>query len=201
MVIAAEDPSTQLRAGFGVSNKLFLRVFYSTAKSASSDKRQEHPSQVYRPLYRMKSRIFLSVSLALLLIGLGALWFLTRGETPNPSQVFRAVINRDCAPWDGSAFTVSIPLRDGSSMAISIYRSPDIELPVRFWFPDESITEGNALLLLSVGSPEPLIGEVWFQRVDEGMPVEGRFRFRSETGAQLEGRFVAEWGDEIVYCG
>ena len=57
------------------------------------------------------------------------------------------------------------------------------------------------MLLLPVGSPKPLNGEVWFPRVDEGMPVEGRFRLRSEAGMQLEGRFVAEWGDEIVYCG
>jgi len=90
---------------------------------------------------------------------------------------------------------------DGSSIAISIYRSPDIQRPVRFSFPDESLREGNALLLLPVGSPEPLTGEAWFQRVGEGMPVEGRFRFRSEAGMEFEGRFVAEWGNEIVYCG
>ena len=91
------------------------------------------------------------------------------------------------------------PTAYGSSIAISIYRSPDIKLPASFSFPDESLRKGNALLLLPVGSPEALTGEVWLQRVAEGMPVEGRFR--SEAGAQFEGRFVAEWGDEIVYCG
>ena len=49
--------------------------------------------------------------------------------------------------------------------------------------------------------PEPLAGKVWFQRVDQGNPVEGRFRFRSETGMQFEGRFAAELGNKIIYCG
>lgn len=139
--------------------------------------------------------------LILLLIVLGGIWFFATGETRRPLQVFPAVINRDCAPWDGSAFTVSIPLDDGSNMAISIYQSPDIKLPASFSFPDESMKEGNALLLLPGGSSEQLTGNAWFQRAEQGIPVEGRFRLRSESGVEFEGKFVAEWGDEIVYCG
>ena len=149
----------------------------------------------------MKSRTSLSIVLGLLLIALAGIWFFSKGRAQTPSQVFPAVVNRDCAPWDGGAFTVSIPLPDGASMAISIYESPDIKLPTSFSFPDESMSQGNALLLPAVGSPEPLTGKAWFQRVDRGTPVEGRFQFRSETGVQFEGRFVAEWGDEIIYCG
>ena len=151
--------------------------------------------------YRMKSRPSLYVLLGLLLIALGSIWFFYGVETLTPSQVFPAVVNRDCAPWDGSAFTMSMPLPDGSSMAISIYQSPDMKLPTRFSFPDESMTQGNALLLLPVGSSERLTGEVWLQRVDQGTPVEGRFQLRSEAGVQFEGSFLAEWGDEIIYCG
>jgi hypothetical protein len=139
--------------------------------------------------------------LILLLIALGGIWFLTRGETQAPSQVFPAVINRDCAPWDGAAFAVSMPLSDGSTIYVSIYQSPDIKFPSSYSFPDESKREGNAYLLLPDGSPEQLAGRVWFQRVQGGTPVEGRLQFRSEAGAQLEGEFVAEWGDEIIYCG
>jgi hypothetical protein len=149
----------------------------------------------------MKSRISLYTGLVLLLIALGGIWFFRRGETQTPSPVFPAIVNRDCAPWDGSAFTVSMPLRDGSDIAISIYRSPDIPLPTRFLFPDETMREGRAVRLLPSGSPETLIGEAWFQRVEQGIPLEGRFRLRSEAGVQYEGRFVAEWGNEMVYCG
>jgi len=149
----------------------------------------------------MKSRISLYVFLGLLLIALGGIWFFSRAETQTQSHVFPAVVNRDCAPWDGSAFTVSIPLSNTSDIAISIYQSPDFQFPASFSFPDESMSQGHALLLLPVGSPEQLTGTVWFQRVEQGTPVEGRFRFRSEAGVQIEGRFIAEWGHEIIYCG
>lgn len=149
----------------------------------------------------MKSRISVSVLLLLSLIALGSIWFFSRSRAETPAQVYPAVVNRDCAPWDGSAFTISIPLEDGSNVAISIYRSPDIRRSTSFSFPDESMREGNALLLLPVGTPEPLRGNAWFRRVEPGMPVEGRFQLWNEAGAQFEGRFVAEWGNEIVYCG
>ena len=149
----------------------------------------------------MKYRTSLYVLLGLLLIALAGIWFFARWETQAPAQVFPAAVNRDCAPWDGSAFTVSIPWSDGGTLRISIYRSPDIKLPASFSFPDETMREGNVLLLLPVGLPEQLTGKVWFPRVEVGTPVEGRFQFRSEAGAQFEGKFLAEWGDEIIYCG
>ena len=149
----------------------------------------------------MKHGISLCILSGLLIIALIGIWFLSRGETQPPTQVFPAIINRDCAPWDGAAFTVSILLNDRVTMAISIYRSPEIKLPTSFSIPDETMREGNALLLPPTGVPEQLTGQVWFQRVNEGMPVEGRYRFRSEAGVQFEGKFVAEWGREIIYCG
>ena len=132
---------------------------------------------------------------------LGVVWFFYTRETQAPARAFPATVNRDCAPWDGGAFTISIPFHDVSTIQISIYRSPDIKLPSSFSFPDESSREGNASLLLPGASPQRLAGKVWFQRVEEGTPVEGRFEFRSEAGVKFEGKFVAEWGDEIIYCG
>ena len=149
----------------------------------------------------MAFRISPYLLLGLLLIALGGIWFSIRAETWAPSPVFPAVVERDCAPWDGSAFTVSIQLRDRSRIAISIYRSPEIERPISFSFPDESMSNGDALLVLPVGAPRRLSGEVWFERVHQGTPVEGRFQFRTESWTQLEGRFLAEWGAEIIYCG
>jgi hypothetical protein len=149
----------------------------------------------------MKSRISLYVLLGLLLIALGGIWFFARGEAQDLPQVFPATIHRDCAPWDGSAFTVSILHPSGTVIYISIWRSPDIPFPATFSFPDETGQIGAAYILPELGPFQPLSGEAWFQRVDQGLPVEGRFRFRSETGARFEGRFVAEWGDEVVYCG
>ena len=149
----------------------------------------------------MKFRILLSVLLTLLLISMVAIWFFFTSDIKPPAQVFPATVDRECAPWDGSAFTVSIPLRDGSTISISIYRSPDLKLPSRYSFPDETMNEGNVYLRKPDGSLEQLTGDVWFQRVSDDVPLEGGFRLRSERGARLEGKFLAEWGDEVVYCG
>ena len=117
-----------------------------------------------------------------------------------PEQIFPATINRDCAPWDGSAFTVSIPMQ-GSRISISIYQSPDIKLPTAFIFPDDTLSVGNALLILPIGSPEPLTGKVTFQRVGQDIPVAGQFDLVTNTGEHFKGKFIAAWQNEMIYCG
>ncbi|RPJ20863.1 MAG: hypothetical protein EHM33_27550 [Chloroflexi bacterium] len=149
----------------------------------------------------MKPRISLYAVIVFTVIVLGTVWFFSMLEDQEPLSVFPATINRDCAPWDGSAFTVSIPVSDGAIIATSIYQSPDIRLPVTFSFPDETMRAGNALLLLPVGVPEPLTGKVSFPRVEQGLPVEGKFDLLTETGRQFKGSFKAEWENQPVYCG
>lgn len=141
------------------------------------------------------------MAIGLFILVFGIVWLTFSTQDDEPAQIFPATINRDCAPWDGSAFTVSIPIEDKSIMDISIYRSPEIRLPVRFSFPDETMSLGHALYLTPPGLPEQLTGTVFFQRVERGKPVEGRFNFTSERGEQFKGRFIAEWGNEIIYCG
>ena len=141
-----------------------------------------------------------AVGLIILLFGITLVNFSVRDQTP--AQIFPATVNRDCAPWDGSAFTVSVPIMpDGTKIDISIWQSPDIKFPVNFSFPDATGQVGNALLLLPVGLPEQLTGNVFFQRVDMENPVEGEFDLISENGEQFKGKFVAEWGNMVVYCG
>lgn len=67
--------------------------------------------------------------------------------------------------------------------------------------PDDEEQIGNAYILPELGAYIPLSGEVSLQRVEVGMPLEGRFRFTSERGERFEGGFVAKWGSQIVYCG
>lgn len=148
----------------------------------------------------MKPQTSLSLLIVLVIFVLGGIWLIRNQQDQEPTQVFPATIQRDCAPWDGSAFTVSVPLEQ-SAIRISIYRSPDIGLPVTFSFPDETMREGSASLLTPTGMPDPLTGTVRFQRVDVGKPVEGRFSLRSESGESFTGRFVAEWRNEIILCG
>jgi len=136
----------------------------------------------------------------LILIITAIAWFAFAARNQRPVQIASATINRDCAPWDGSAFTVSVPMQ-GKGITISIYQAPDLKLPATFVFPDDTLSVGNALLILPMGSPEPLTGEVSFQRVAQDIPVEGQFDLVTEAGEHFKGKFIAEWGNEIIYCG
>ena len=156
---------------------------------------------IHRHLYKMKSRTRFFIAIGLIILVLGIAWYTFSTRNLQPVQVFTATINRDCAPWDGSAFTVSIPYDSGSVINISIWQSPDIKLPVTFSFPDETGQVGNAAYLLLSEEYEQLSGKVSFQRVGERSPVEGEFSFTSEKGEQFKGKFKANWGDEIVMCG
>jgi len=137
-------------------------------------------------------------SLILLLVEIAGQAFSARD--PEPGRILPATINLDCAPWDGSAFTISIPIQSGS-LYISIYQSPDIQNPTTFRFPDDTMSVGNALLTLPIGSASQVRGRVTLQHVEQGNPVEGRFDLVTESGEQLKGKFSAEWRDDIIYCG
>ena len=161
--------------------------------------REEQLREIHRPRYRMSFRSqFLTTIALLLILGVALLTFL--GQEQQSSPALPASINRDCAPWDGPAFTVSIPM-EGSVISISVYHSPEIRFPITYSFPDETMREGNALLLLRTSRPEPLSGRVSFSRLEQGTTVEGKFKFATDTGQRYDGTFIATWGNEIVYCG
>lgn len=96
---------------------------------------------------------------------------------------------------------MSIPFDSTTTITISIWQSPDIKFPVTFTFPDETGQIGFAYTLPEIDPLQQLSGEVFFWRVEEGMPVEGEFNFRTENGERFEGKFRADWGDQIAYCG
>ena len=55
----------------------------------------------------MKSLTLFYVAIGFLILVIA--WFMYSSRNQDVAQVFPATIDRDCAPWDGSAFTVSIP--------------------------------------------------------------------------------------------
>ena len=122
----------------------------------------------------MKPRTQFLIAIGLIILVLGITWYSFSTRNQVSEEIFPATINRDCAPWDGAAFTVSVPM-DGEDINISIWQSPDISLPVTFSFPDETGQVGNASLQFQVGLSQPLSGEVFFWRADAESPVEGRF--------------------------
>jgi hypothetical protein len=149
----------------------------------------------------MKSRTALFLLLGLLMLVLGGISFHFSPPEQEVTPVLHATVDRDCAPWDGAAFTVHVPLEDGNSIEISIWQAPDIDFRATFSFPDEAAQVGNALWIHPDGPPEELGGTVRFQAVDQGHPVQGEFELRSETGERFMGTFKAEWGAQIAMCG
>jgi len=147
----------------------------------------------------MKSLKLFPLAACLLVIGFILLGISFRNR--QSAQIFPATINRDCAPWDGSAFLVSIPYDAGSVINISIWHAPDLKLPVTFSFPDDSMKDGNVSYLLRFSYSVELAGTVFFWRVEQERPVEGWFDLHTEAGQRLRGKFNAEWGNEAVYCG
>jgi hypothetical protein len=145
----------------------------------------------------MKPRkLFITLGLAILVLGITFFTFPKRDQ--ETTQVFPAAIGRDCAPWDGSAFTLSIQYDPASTIMISIWQSPDIKLPSTFSFPEETGRVGEAYILPEL---DPLSGKVFFRRVDRENPVEGEFDLRDESGKRFKGMFIAEWEHKPLYCG
>ena len=149
----------------------------------------------------MKSRLRLYALIGLFAFAIGFLWVYLLSNNQEDLAVLSATVNRDCAPWDGSAFTVLIPYNASTNILISIWQSPDIKLPVKYTFPDESMRAGNAIFQSPSGEYEQLTGRVSFLRVDRERPVQGDFDLRDESGNQFRGKFIAEWGNEVAYCG
>jgi hypothetical protein len=149
----------------------------------------------------MKPRFLLILFSLLLAIALIGFFYSYSAPGWQAPQVFPATVNRDCAPWDGAAFSVKISMPNGPALDLSIWQSPDISLPTKFTFPGKTGQGGNALLVLPSGMPEQLTGEVRFQSVRPGTPVEGRFSLKSASGEQFQGTFVAQWDEQIVLCG
>ena len=154
-----------------------------------------------RHLHKMKPRTQFLTALALLLFLLGVTWFSFSARHQETLQTFPATVNRDCAPWDGSAFTVSIPMNDGAALSISIWQAPDIKLPVTFSFPDDTGQIGNASYQLASGEYEQLSGTVSIKHVEAGSSVEGRFDLVTVAGQRFEGQFKADWKDTFILCG
>jgi hypothetical protein len=114
----------------------------------------------------------------------------------------------DCAPWDGSAFTVSIQPVAGvkritpPTLHVSIWQSPDLPQGGRFAFPDLSGKVGAVHLEPSPsGSAANLRGTVSFASVLRGKMVEGQIDLTDERGKRYAGAFTAKWLERRVMCG
>ena len=148
----------------------------------------------------MKCRIPVYALAGMLVLAI-ILWIYFRTSTAENDAVFEASINRDCAPWDGMAYRISIPDQAGAMIEVSIWQPPDFQFPVTYLFPDSSGRVGNVIHRSTPGSVQQLNEKINLQPFEIGSPVLGRFNFRSSDGIQFTGNFKAEWGNQSAYCG
>jgi hypothetical protein len=149
----------------------------------------------------MKNRILPYVLIVLFAVMAGMIWVIRSMKDQDNMKVFDATINRECAPWDGAAFKVSIPYEAGSVIEISVWRSPDIKSPTAFTFADQNGKTGDAFYVSLFGTAEPASGIVSFKKVEEDGPVQGEFNLRTDNGYQVQGKFHAIWENKIAICG
>ena len=139
--------------------------------------------------------------LALLLLALAASAACSKPPAPHISAPMFATINADCAPWDGSAFTLSIGTSHGGSISVSIWQAPDMADRAVFSFPDSTGQVGNAVYWTLDGASQPMRGTVAFDRVQVGPSVQGSFDLTADTGEHFTGQFEAFWGQQRALCG
>ena len=148
-----------------------------------------------------KSRAQLSFFLGVLILVLGIAFYIFSQRAQADAQIFPATIHSDCAPWDGSAFTVQISWQDETVIDISIWQSPEINFPKTFSFPDITEQVGNAILTHPDGLSESLSGIIRFKQVDRANPVEGRFELKTASEKPINGQFKADWEEFMALCG
>jgi hypothetical protein len=151
----------------------------------------------------MKSRSLWNAMIGPLLFALGIGLYMLLADYAGSAVPLDARVDRDCAPADGPAFTLTIPVEGapGSMIVISIWHAPDFLLPMAFSVPDETGGTGNAVYRPASGPDEPLSGRVSFRQVKLGEPVVGQFNLTSEGGEIFNGRFRAVWGMTTIPCG
>jgi hypothetical protein len=140
----------------------------------------------------MKTRVLLSIFMLLMASCRSAV---SQPETPLPT--YQATVNHDCAPWDGGAFTILIPFNEVNTIQVSIWEPIEIDHVASFSFPDQSGRVGYA----GLDTGEPLKGTVSLRNLKDGTQMEGEFNLSTDSGSQLEGNFIATWGDFVPLCG
>jgi hypothetical protein len=148
----------------------------------------------------MKSTIQLYALIGSLILAI-ILWLYFTSQTVKNDPIFAATVNQDCAPWDGMAYTITIPDEAGSVVRVSIWQPADFQLPVMYSFPDSSGKVGAADYQSASESVQQVSGKITLQPFAAKAPIEGMFDFTLENGRKIKGIFKAKWGDQIALCG
>ena len=125
---------------------------------------------------------------------------------PLPAITLPATVRTDCAPWDGPAFTITVPLarrtaEPATVLTIAIWKPADGRTPLSFVFPRDG-AQGSVTLQPRPGVSGLLSGQVRFRSLNPRQPVEGSFDLVSRGGEIVRGTFRARWEfGQRMLCG
>lgn len=145
-------------------------------------------------------RVWTGAALVLMCAACGA------APPTRPEAVATAQIARTCAPWDGAAFTVSVPLGNDADPAalpalqLSVWSSPQFDGERKIVFAEGDDRTGAASYAETVERATPLTGEATFRQAADGS-IEGTLRLKAADGRRFERRFRGRLGDRAVMCG
>lgn len=142
---------------------------------------------------------------------------LKAGIPPLTTTPAAAMVEHDCAPWDGPAFGLWIPGAElggprESWVHLRIWQRPE-DSRGPFTFPESSPRQkGSVRLYLKRPSPRSLNGQqqphqdvsgtVRFLQIRDHADVLGELDLSSPQAIHLRGRFVARWiSSHRVICG
>lgn len=123
-----------------------------------------------------------------------------------PEAVATARIARTCAPWDGAAFTVSVPAGNGvdpaalPALQLSVWSSPQFDGERKVVFAEGDDRTGVAMYAETADHATPLTGEATFRQAADGS-IEGTLRLKAADGRRFEQRFHGRLDDRVVMCG
>jgi len=145
-------------------------------------------------------RVWLGAGLVLACGACGA------GQSTRPEAFAVADVARACAPWDGAAFSVSVPLREGAdpgalpALRVMVWSPPQFEHERTVVFADGDDRTGVAQYMEAEDRATPLTGEATFRQAADG-GIEGTLRLKAADGRRFERRFRGRLDDRMVMCG
>jgi hypothetical protein len=111
----------------------------------------------------------------------------------------------DCAPWDGAATRIVMPLDSASNttLALALYQGPE-QVRGHSWTIDEHSGDKLSVTLCRSGGGGCVTAREGWVRVQPGEPgseLRGQYRVILGDGRVLAGRFVAPIQPRTMLCG
>ncbi len=103
-------------------------------------------------------------------------------------------ITAECAPWDGPALGLKLPLTGAWTLTLAVYPSGHAGSVQVYPVQVQAGTGGaDAWLSGPASTMRATGGTVWLDRFVDGVGAAGRFTLALEDGQRLQGTFSARW--------